>query len=83
MPSVEQQIEQSRAKKKGLIKKALLGFTLVLFVGAAGVLLISYMPTVAPSGNDLTDQTTALPSPLKTRLYRHLVKKSEKHSKSH
>lgn len=63
MPSVEQQIEQSRAKKKGLIKKALLGFTLVLFIGVAGVLLISYMPTVIPSGNDLTDQTAALSSP--------------------
>ena len=33
MPSVEQQIEQSRAKKKALIKKSILGFFVVLFVG--------------------------------------------------
>ncbi len=38
MPSVEQQIEQSRAKKKALIKKSILGFFVVLFVGVAGVL---------------------------------------------
>ncbi|CAA0329557.1 hypothetical protein ALT785_390121 [Alteromonas infernus] len=42
MPSVEQQIEQSRAKKKALIKKSILGFFVVLFVGVAGVLLVSF-----------------------------------------
>ena len=35
MPSVEQQIEQSRAKKKALIKKSLLGFSLVMLIGVA------------------------------------------------
>lgn len=47
MPSVEQQIEQSRAKKKALIKKALLGFAVILFVGVASVVLISFMPSVS------------------------------------
>ena len=47
MPSVEQQIEQSRAKKKALIKKALLGCAVILFVGVASVVLISFMPSVS------------------------------------
>lgn len=47
MLSVEQQIEQSRAKKKALIKKALLGFAVILFVGVASVVLISFMPSVS------------------------------------
>jgi len=47
MLSVEQQIEQSRAKKKALIKKALLGCAVILFVGVASVVLISFMPSVS------------------------------------
>ena len=65
MPSVEQQIEQSRAKKKALIKKSLLGFSLVMLIGVAGVLLISYMPTVTSNVTDATDDTTAVPQTAK------------------
>ena len=66
MPSVEQQIEQSRAKKKALIKKSLLGFSLVMLIGVAGVLLISYMPTVTSNVTDATDDTTAVPQTAKS-----------------
>ena len=65
MPSVEQQIEQSRAKKKALIKKSLLGFSLIMLIGVAGVLLISYMPTVTSNVTDATDDTTAVPQTAK------------------
>ncbi len=58
MPSVEQQIEQSRAKKKALIKKSLLGFSLVLLIGLVGVLLVSYMPTATPSVTNASNDAT-------------------------
>ena len=57
MPSVEQQIEQSRAKKKALIKKSILGFFVVLFVGVAGVLLVSFLPTVSNEAKSPMAQT--------------------------
>ena len=63
MPSVEQQIEQSRAKKKALIKKALLGCAVVLFVGMASVVLISSMPSVSPDVNSSIDETEAVHQP--------------------
>ena len=57
MPSVEQQIEQSRAKKKALIKKSILGFFVVLFVGVTGVLLVSFLPTVSNEAKSPMAQT--------------------------
>jgi len=64
MPSVEQQIEQSRAKKKALIKKALLGFTAVLLIGAASVILVTLMQTAVPdadeSNTEVSDRSTAV-----------------------
>jgi len=63
MPSVEQQIEQSRAKKKALIKKALLGCAVVLFVGAASVVLISFMPSVSTDVDLSVDKTETVNQP--------------------
>ena len=77
MPSVEQQIEQSRAKKKALIKKSLLGFSLVMLIGVAGVLLISYMPTVTSNVTDATDDTTAVPQTAKLHPLWKLMKKTK------
>ena len=63
MPSVEQQIEQSRAKKKALIKKALLGCAVILFVGAASVVLISFMPSVSTDVDLSVDKTETVNQP--------------------
>ncbi|GFD86166.1 hypothetical protein KUL150_22250 [Alteromonas sp. KUL150] len=63
MPSVEQQIEQSRAKKKALIKKALLGCAVVLFVGMASVVLISFMPSVSTDVDLSVDKTETVHQP--------------------
>ncbi|APD87648.1 hypothetical protein BM527_16970 [Alteromonas sp. Mex14] len=63
MPSVEQQIEQSRAKKKALIKKALLGCAVILFVGAASVVLISFMPSVSTDVDLSVDKTETVHQP--------------------
>lgn len=63
MPSVEQQIEQSRAKKKALIKKALLGCAVILFVGVASVVLISFMPSVSTDVDLSVDKTETVHQP--------------------
>ena len=63
MPSVEQQIEQSRAKKKALIKKALLGFAVILFVGVASVVLISFMPSASTDVDLSVDKTETVHQP--------------------
>lgn len=63
MPSVEQQIEQSRAKKKALIKKALLGCAVILFVGVASVVLVSFMPSVSTDVDLSVDKTETVHQP--------------------
>jgi len=66
MPSVEQQIEQSRAKKKAIIKKTMLGFAVVLFVGMASAVLIAYMPSASPDVDLAVDESEALRQPSKS-----------------
>jgi hypothetical protein len=84
MQSVEKAIEESRAKKKAIIKKSLLGALVLIVVIAVGGFLVFMLPVTSTKSGILAMKMTRRPPLLLSRqAKKFLVKRSEKPYKLH